>query len=602
MKHSEKQVDFVMEKKAEGYTINEIKDAFNSKFKKDLSYDAVRKIYRHHKDKYEFVDAVDPKEKYQEEAKEKAIKAYQNYIKKNNKRPSISQFCRVDRTLSEILLKSIFGNIKKLDGIVQERFPEAFDKVVDEYLFTKKNFKKLEAAVKGTKRFLITTAVTGKPVHKKALTAMKVWENYTNGQILIMPCSDPASIGQGAAWSLAPELAKLQIVFDDLELNENLTLSSIKLTAKQINPLTGLARLTKGLGSVILAAPKQHLLHTPVYDESSYTNAIMTTGAITLPDYNTSKYMSERTGYLAEYDHCLGGIIVELEKDGSFHFRQIQFEPKSGSFIDLDKKFSSNGNVYDNQVSLIRPGDYHSAHIDPTNKKILIDILNKFSPEYVVIEDFNDGFSINPFNNRKNISRAIQFVEKKSNLFKEFELMGDEAEDLANTNVENIIFIRDNHSLFLDRYLEECKFKDDKENLIFALELASGLAKGFNVTQYGIEALLGITNSKFKFLVKDESFAPNGIENSIHGHIYRGRRSPALATLDIAYGACNAGHDHSAKIYRDIFVCGTLEYKTSDKVEYLEGASNWTTSMIFEHSNGSRQIVNIIKGKYRLED
>ena len=66
----------------------------------------------------------------------------------------------------------------------------------------------------------------------------------------------------------------------------------------------------------------------------------MTTGAITLPRYFNisdklhSPYMSERTADIANHDHVMGAIIVEVVDNKRYHFRQIQADA-DGGFVDL---------------------------------------------------------------------------------------------------------------------------------------------------------------------------------------------------------------------------------------------------------------------------
>src|SRR5690606_26016423 len=98
-------------------------------------------------------------------------------------------------------------------------------------------------------------------------------------------CSDPAHTKEHKySFSLSHKLPANAVVFRDVALNSNIFLSTIKLSAKQINPLTGLKRLTKH-GTCILASPKQMLEHVAVSNKKTIPRALMTTGAITKSDY-----------------------------------------------------------------------------------------------------------------------------------------------------------------------------------------------------------------------------------------------------------------------------------------------------------------------------
>ncbi|MFK5283800.1 hypothetical protein ACI3PL_29915, partial [Lacticaseibacillus paracasei] len=65
----------------------------------------------------------------------------------------------------------------------------------------------------------------------------------------------------------------------------------------------------------------------------------MTTGACTLPKYYDNKFVSKRLSYIADHDHTIGAIIVEIENDKLFHFRQIQAD-ENGSFIDYGVQYN----------------------------------------------------------------------------------------------------------------------------------------------------------------------------------------------------------------------------------------------------------------------
>ena len=63
---------------------------------------------------------------------------------------------------------------------------------------------------------------------------------------------------------LSPDLKDFRVIFKDTYLNHNLCLCAIKVSAKQINPLSGLDRLTTSRqSSIIMASPKVFLKYIP---------------------------------------------------------------------------------------------------------------------------------------------------------------------------------------------------------------------------------------------------------------------------------------------------------------------------------------------------
>src|SRR5690606_483429 len=125
----------------------------------------------------------------------------------------------------------------------------------------------------------------------------------------------------------------------------NIVLSNILVSAKQIQPTTGLARFTRE-GSCILASPKQFLDFVAVSpSKERLPRMVATTGAITVSNYDNDYYMSQRTSAIAEFDHQLGAIIVEVVDNTHYHFRHVRAS-SDGSFVDLGRRYCPDGLVH----------------------------------------------------------------------------------------------------------------------------------------------------------------------------------------------------------------------------------------------------------------
>ena len=256
------------------------------------------------------------------------VSAYIKLSKKNSVHPTRTDMLNFG--ISRDRIRSAFGSLEELKKFVVTKNPNIFKGIIDADLFTTTSLKELDEELNKYKRFFITTAVGGGKVLKSFYDNIKVFCSHRNAKLLILMCEDPASIRK---FTIPKGLEYEQFIFSDVALNSNLFISTIKLSAKHIDPVTGLSRLGKRTGSFIYASPKQRLMYSPVRN-NKLPHAVMTPGAITLPDYQTDRYMSERTAYLAKNDHVMGGIVVEIVDDTYFHFRQVQAE-KNGSFVDL---------------------------------------------------------------------------------------------------------------------------------------------------------------------------------------------------------------------------------------------------------------------------
>lgn len=512
-------------------------------------------------------------------------------IKEKRMTPSRAELSKAG--ISKDNYRHHFTNIAGLKEAARQKDPQSFKDMIDETVFTPKSIKKLKGDVKNYTKFVITTAVTGMSVHKDFYKNLQFYCKKNNAKLLILPSTDPAAI---AGFELDGILTGESIVVEDLELNDNLMISSFKTSAKQINPLIGLRRMGRRERSTIVASPKQSLEYVPIANDR-VSHALMTTGAITKPQYHTERYMSLRTAYIAEMDHKLGAIIVELENNKTFHFRQIQAEYGTGFFID-------NGIYYKvNKTNQIKPealvlGDIHVGSLSGDVIKSTDNIIATLQPKRVFLHDLFDGVSCNPHASNQHLTKA-KFSIKQLSIEEELKLVKEYLTDMKKKHsyVEEWVIVRSNHDLFLDRLLDSGDYIKDPINSRICHKLASAKLDNKMPLQEGLK-MVGLNENKIKFLSINDSYRIVGIEHGVHGHLgMNGQRNPGNSSLEIAYGSGTFGHSHSAGILRDVFRVGT---STEMRLGYNNGASSWTNTCSPTYSNGSRQLLNDINGKWRL--
>jgi hypothetical protein len=597
------QIDFIMNQKKQGKTYGEIALAFAKKFGISKSVDAIRSIFRNYQHEYDLDGLKSVVEVKAEIIKEKLVNDFLDVVQKRKYVPIQSEFTQHIAHTPETI-KKYFGNF---DGLVQEAKniePKVFENIIDDSSFTDENFKELRNYISKHKRFVITSAITGCEPHLDALKAIETFCKHNKAALLILPCSDPATSREHKSkWSLSHKLPKESIVFKDVSLNDNLVLSTIKMSAKQLQPLTGLKRIGQKKGSTIFSSPKQFLEFAANSNNNSEIHrALMTTGAITRSDYRTEMYMSERTGYLADQDHTLGAIIVEIKNGRIFFFRQVQFEPKTGAFCDLDKKYHANGKVEKITAELIQLGDYHVLSTDPQAKKMAKDLAELLKPDYMTLEDFLDGITINPHERHNLVSLSKKSKDGLLSLDYELKSNAKEINELCQWPVKQLVFKYGNHEDFLNRWLCDGAFINEPQNKILGMKLTIALEElGVMPFEYAMREIYGLQNpDKVKFLDINDSFKINGIENGAHGHLGKGgRRNPSMGEIEECYGACNVGHNHSAAIFRSVYRVGTSTYL---QLSYNNGPSAWSQTHLIQHRNGSRQLVHNIYGEFRLKD
>lgn len=581
---------FIKELRSKGLSYADIAKHYNREFGKNKSETAIRKIY--------YRSGGDTDGYNVEGLRDTILTSFLAMVEEVKHVPKLREFIKHSGTTPYQINKH-FGSFSDLEAAAASYKPEVFESIIDERLFSSDNHDTIMDRMAGYKRFVITTAVTGCAPHEAGLKAIQTYCDHNDAMLIVLPCSDPArSKTHKYKFSLDHRIPQDAIVFNDTELNDSLRISTIKLSAKQINPLTGLRRLGRH-GSCILASPKQMLEHVPSSNKKGIPRAIMTTGAITVSDYRTEMYMSERTAYLADEDHKLGGLIVELEDDKIFYARRFQIDADTGSFYDINKHYHADGTVQYATAHVLNQPDWHMGSVNPEFRSAAKSLTKLLKPEYMTFEDFFDGCTINPHEKHNIALRAKRSITTLATLQDELFMCSEEISDIVKWNKKTqIVFKYGNHEDFLKRWLKGAEYSDDPANHYMGVCIAKAYLEDHEPFEYAMRELFPCKGqNRITFLGVNDSFMVNGIENGVHGHLgASGKRSPGMVGME-AYGPCTTGHTHSAAILRDVVRVGTA---TNMQLVYNDGASAWTNTLNIQHYDGARQLVTVINGKWCL--
>ena len=533
---------------------------------------------------------------------------YKEIVLKKGSWPQATDF-----TVSELnKIEYHFRNMRKLHDEMRE------DSVVSSNIFkiddilcpTKKS--KFDKVIRKHKRLFITTAIMMKDVHYPFLEAIKTYCNKNDAALIILVTRDSGakkdSDGNDMNAVLDPILddPNIHIVYEDTIINDNLFILDMKVNAKQVNPISSLERVCKiNRSSGIVGSPKQFLKFVAMGPQTEdHPYAITTTGAITVSDYTTPRFSSLRTSYIADLDHIIGGIIVEKVNKKKFHFRHVQANREDGSFIDLGKEYHSDGSVSDRPAVLIM-GDYHAGQTDPNVKKATKSICSDVNVIDIVVHDFYDGLSIN-HHDKDNIGLlAIKAEKGLHNLRKELEHGADELGFLQSLIPGKIVVVKSNHDEVLDRYLNAGRYHKDPVNFLIATELHLEYVRSEN-SQDDILSLAykkcgrpgAYDPERIEWLRRDESYIVGGIELGMHGDIGSNGSGGNLVNFDTSVGPCVIGHSHHAGILRSVYQVGTSSVLD---LGYNKGPNNWTHTHCLLYENGSRQLINMFNGEWRLQ-
>jgi hypothetical protein len=347
--------------------------------------------------------------------------------------------------------------------------------------------------------------------------------------------------------------------------------------------------------SLVLEKTKSLSLKNVFNERLKTLNLIMTTGAVTVPGYAKNQGFNSKRDYLAEHDHVMGALILELDGN-AFHFRQVQAD-KYGRFADLGKLYTGTS-VTDYQPEAFVLGDWHSGSTDEKAADAFVygskGVTAVTRPKRLVIHDGFDGISINHHEEHNKLLRAKRALENQLNLRAELQNYGDDLERLS-AKVDEVVVVKSNHDDFLDKYLAEGKYIEDVHNHAFALVLAYAKLNGANPIEAGLN-WLGYKLPKVRWLDRDEDFKVAGIELGAHGDRGANGSKGSLATLEEAYGDVVVGHSHVPQIQRGAWAVGTC---SKLKLEYNRGPSSWLHSSCLVYANGQRQLINSIDGRWR---
>lgn len=528
-------------------------------------------------------------------SKEDVYKRYIEFRKKIGIVPKLKDV--VANVCGEVIFYRHYRNIKQIEAEARDRNPEIFRDVPITQVKNVAKIKQAHKAIKNNEKFFITTAVTGCWVNEKFYDTIKHWCKKNDAKLLILVAEDPAKPKSKEGEHFI-DLSLINdddhIVVQDMALNSNIHLSTIKLSAKQIDATTGLDRLAQN-GTFIYASPKQRLKPVPV-SNTKHVHLLVTTGAITEPDYKSDMYMSLRTAHLAEFDHVMGGVVVELDENERYHFRHVQMD-EDGSFIDLGVRYLSNGKTEKERPISINTGDWHTGSTCPMVKACIKDMCDQLYPTHLMKNDFFDGISINHHIEKDRIELALLAEKGLLNLENELVQLRDECEELSGWNVDFVNVVYSNHDDFLNRYLRAARYADpsQSQNHRISLKLALALLDGWNPLEYAVHEMLGLKKHKMNWLKLDEDFVLAGIQN-IHGHLgANGSRNPSIAGLERVYKLSNSGHTHSSEILRGAWRAGTSTYM---QLGYNKGPSSWSNSHVLTFRNGARQLIYTIDGKW----
>lgn len=459
------------------------------------------------------------------------------------------------------------------------------------------------------KRFIISSAQNNTYVHKEFVEALHHARDYYQAQILISPFTynrngfNNLEKGDNDLW-YDPKIRDYLITEPVMLADDLVFCAELNILPTAVNPLSGLQGYTRRYSGIIPHVKVQ--LESLPSHKSKPPRTLFTTGTVT-----QRNYIEQKAGQKASFHHVFGALLVEVDDDGTWFVRQLIAETDTGTFYDLNTKFTSKGIEEGCRVEGITYGDIHSEKrdkkaCDASYGKTGDSMLDVLQPKYQFVHDVLDFTTRNHHNRNDPYFRWRTYGHKVDDDF------GAVIEDLLEMDrdyVETVVVSSNHHDAFT-RWLREGDYKNDSpENALVFLEAQAAMVrsvlegdKDFDVFKWYLQKREPLLES-VRFLKVDESFMicgdDDGIEQGCHGHTGSNGSRGGVAVYQKMGTRHNIGHGHSPTIKDGVVMVGVLG---SLDMGYNIGASSWQHANCVTYVNGKRALYFIKNGKWRVED
>jgi hypothetical protein len=332
-----------------------------------------------------------------------------------------------------------------------------------------------------------------------------------------------------------------------------------------------------------------------------------TTGTVT-----QRNYIQRDAGFVADFHHCYGALLVEVTADGDWWCRQINADSE-GTIYDLDICVRNGELTTGNTVEAITWGD---VHVENADQEVLINnwgeggVLDYLHPRYQFLHDTLDMYSRSHHEIDDPHALFLRYKQHKDNVRKEVVRTADFI-GLADRPWVQTIIVNSNHDRALLKWLKNRTAMYDPINFQFWTRMNDRvLSKISDERDYPIvfeEAYLEVTGFShapkgITFLAQDDSFIichahGGGIECGEHGDDGQNGARGSTAGYASIGRKMNKGHDHTAGIIDGVYSAGTARVFRIGRSDYTHGPSSWSHSDIVTYKNGKRTIITTWAGK-----
>ncbi|HRK03285.1 MAG TPA: hypothetical protein PLH57_11525, partial [Oligoflexia bacterium] len=354
---------------------------------------------------------------------------------------------------------------------------------------------------------------------------------------------------------------------------------------------------------------------------------LVSTGAITLPDYHSAKYVQGRTDEKAAAVHKIGALLIEKSNgdnifpyvgdvNGEFNLRHVEFIEESQGFYDVGRFYSAKS------VEPLRPlavvlGD---IHVGSTHQRLLEAFRNQIltlKPREVILHDLMDGYSISHHERDLLITMAKKAETGELDLKAEIENVISFVNSMLAIDPQLLItIVHSNHNFWLYRWLQDGEYigdaKNDRIGHLLAVIARQGKDPLETVLKYGLSDFDQATGER-KYLImpvsaearlafthpgESKKVGPRNrrVELALHGHAGAGGRGGSMLAFGRGNSGVARGHTHTVSRVRNDVNIGTF---THLKLGYsMDGMSNWVQALGLIGPHGEKQILVFRDGEF----
>jgi DNA-directed RNA polymerase subunit RPC12/RpoP len=453
----------------------------------------------------------------------------------------------------------------------------------------------------GKKGLVVTCSINDTGINKSFFSSLEKYCEDRNFQLLVVPVKylNPSAMNMQdeVSWpaEVMPYIFRRTIVIDDVLK----IVGDCNIQATATHPLTGIDGLSDGM-TTIVGHPIVQMKTIPVND---WRDPIIlhSTGSVSLKN----NYSASKAGYRASYHHSFAAVVVEFD-DGIFHIRQLMAD-KEGGFYDLGQYWNKNGLVRIDRAEALVLGDEHVIFADKKVQDATFfnhDSMTKvLRPKVLVRHDVLDCYSVSSHHTNNFFTRYSKHRGSREKYDIEAELKTT-VDTIVKTTPDDCVsmIVDSNHNSHLHRWLNITNdIKNDYVNSKFYHHLMwrvldnidNGIRKDAFVTY--VEDIYKVDKDVVKFI--QDGFEILGIELSMHGDVGPNGARGSISNLSKIGEKSVIGHSHSPGIQAGCWQTGTSSLM---RLEYNRGPSSWMHTHCVIYPNGKRQLINIIRGKWRV--